>query len=96
MKYRVLLTEENKKHTNFSEEPNGFYLVDVFIDCAGRTPYLVHLLSPTTGETLATTKFRSNKKYWDQEDIDDEELGASLEHNIELLPITLLKRRPNV
>lgn len=92
MKYRIVLTDRNKYHTPFDDLDNGMHLVDVeYRPERRRVPYEVKICS--TGKLAL---FRPNKCFWDEIDIEEQEYGASLEHNIELIPMPVLKRRPNV
>lgn len=89
MKYRVLLTDANKRKCNLTTYglPNGWNIVTV-IDAGpnARTPYKV------TFSTRRHTYFRSNKCYWDEIDVSKGDIN-DLTNNIELIPITLLKRK---
>ena len=89
MKYRILLTDDNKKKTPLGDEPNGWHLVDVGLSRNSEAPYKVTLKSGRI------TLFRPNKCYWDEIDIDEGSITA-IEHNIELIPMPVIKRRPNV
>ena len=89
MKYRILLTDDNKKKTPIKDEPNGWHLVDVELSRNSEAPYKVTLKSGII------TLFRPNKCYWDEIDIDEGSITA-IEHNIELIPLPVLRRRPNV
>ena len=89
MKYRILLTDDNKKKTPLGDEPNGWHLVDVGLSRNSEAPYKVTLKSGRM------TLFRPNKCYWDEIDIDEGAI-TTIEHNIELIHMPVLKRRPNV
>ena len=92
MKYRIVLTDRNKHNTPFEDVDNGIHLVDVeYRPKSRRVPYEVKICS--TGKLAL---FRPNKCFWDEIDIEEHEYGASLEHNIELIPLPVLRRRPNV
>ena len=92
MKYRIVLTDMNKLNTHFEDVDNGTYIVDVeHRPESRRVPYEVKICS--TGKLAL---FRPNKCFWDEIDIEEQEYGASLEHNIELIPLPVLRRRPNV
>ena len=89
MKYRVFLTNTNKRKCNLTTYglPNGWNTVTV-IDAGhnARTPYKV------TFSTGRYTYFRSNKCYWDEIDVSKGNI-EDLTNNIELIPILLLKRK---
>ena len=89
MKYRILLTDDNKKKTPLGDEQNGWHLVDVGLSRNSEAPYKVTLKSGRMA------LFRPNKCYWDEIDIDEGAI-TTIEHNIELIPMPILKRRPNV
>lgn len=92
MKYRIVLTDMNKLNTPFEDVDNGTYIVDVeHRPESRRVPYGVKICS--TGKLAL---FRPNKCFWDEIDIEDQEYGASLEHNIELIPMPVLKRKSYV
>ena len=92
MKYRIVLTDRNKYHTPFEDVDNGMHLVDVeHRPESRRVPYEVKLCN--TGKLAL---FRPNKCFWDEIDIEKQEYGASLEHNIALIPLPVLRRRTNV
>ena len=89
MKYRIFLTDANKQKCSLRsyDLPNGWNIVTVTDEGPNaRTPYKV------TFSTGRHTYFRSNKCYWDEIDVSK---GAieDLTNNIELSPITLLKRK---
>lgn len=89
MKYRILLTDDNKKKTPLGDEPNGWHLVDVELSRNSEALYKVTLKS---GKIAL---FRPNKCYWDEIDIDEGSITA-IEHNIELIPMPVLKRKSYV
>jgi hypothetical protein len=89
MKYRILLTDDNKKKTPLGDEPNGWHLVNVESSRNSEAPYKVTLKSGRV------TLFRPNKCYWDEIDIDEGSITA-IEHNIELIPLPVLKRKSYV
>ena len=89
MKYRILLTDDNKKKTPLGDEPNGWHLVDVGLSRNSEAPYKVTLKSGRMA------LFRPNKCYWDEIDIDEGAI-TTIEHNIDLSPLPVLRRRPNV
>ena len=92
MKYKILLTDRNKYNTPFEDVTNGTYLVDVIHrPASGRIPYEVKIC--ITGDLAL---FRPNKCFWDEIDIASQENGATLEHNIELIPMPVLKRKSYV
>ena len=92
MKYRIVLTDRNKYQTPFEDVDNGMHLVDVeHRPESRRVPYEVKLCN--TGKLAL---FRPNKCFWDEIDIEEQEYVASLEHNIALIPLPVLRRRPNV
>ena len=89
MKYRIFLTDANKRKCNITTYglPNGWNTVTVTDEGPNaRTPYKV------TFSTGRHTYFRSNKCYWDEVDVS---IGGinDLTNNIDLIPITLLKRK---
>ena len=89
MKYRVFLTNTNKRKCNLTTYrlPNGWNTVTV-IDAGhnARTPYKV------TFSTGRYTYFRSNKCYWDEADVTEGTIN-DLTNNIELIQIPILKRK---
>ena len=92
MKYKILLTDRNKHNTPFEDVDNGMHLVDVeHRPESRRVPYEVKLCN--TGKLAL---FRPNKCFWDEIDIEEQEYGASLEHNIALIPMPVLKRKSYV
>ena len=88
MKYRVFLTDANKRKCNITKYglPNGWNIVTVTDGRNSRAYYKV------TFSTGRYTYFRPNKCYWDEVDVSVGEIN-DLTNNIELLPITLLKRK---
>ena len=88
MKYRVFLTDANKQKCSLRsyDLPNGWNIVTVTDGRNSRSPYKV------TFSTGRYTYFRSNKCYWDEVDVSVGEIN-DLTNNIELIPITLLKRK---
>ena len=89
MKYRIFLTDANKRKCNITTYglPNGWNIVTVTNERpTARSPYKV------TFSTGRYTYFRPNKCYWDEVDVSVGEIN-DLTNNIELLPITLLKRK---
>ena len=92
MKYKILLTDRNKHNTPFYDVDNGMHLVDVEHRPESiRVPYEVRIRG--TGKLAL---FRPNKCFWDEIDIEKQEYGASLEHNIALIPMPVLKRKSYV
>ena len=89
MKYRVFLTDANKRKCNLTTYtlPNGWNTVTVTDD--GRNSRTTYKVTFSTGRY---TYFRPNKCYWDEVDVSVGEIN-DLTNNIELLPITLLKRK---
>ena len=88
MKYRIFLTDANKRKCNITTYglPNGWNIVTVTDVCNSRASYKV------TFSTGRYTYFRPNKCYWDDIDVSKGEI-YDLTNNIELSPITLLKRK---
>ena len=89
MKYRIFLTDANKRKCNLTTYtlPNGWNTVTVEVqNHNSRSPYKV------TFSSGRYTYFRPNKCYWDEVDVSVGEIN-DLTNNIELLPITLLKRK---
>ena len=88
MKYRIFLTDANKQKCYLSsyDLPNGWNIVTVTDGSNSRSSYKV------TFSTGRYTYFRPNKCYWDDIDVSKGEI-YDLTNNIELLPITLLKRK---
>ena len=88
MKYRVFLTDDNKRKCSITTYglPNGWNIVTV---TDGRNSRAFYKVTFSTGRC---TYFRPNKCYWDDIDVSVGEIN-DLTNNIELLPITLLKRK---
>ena len=88
MKYRIFLTDANKRKCNITTYglPNGWNIVTVTDGRNSRSSYKV------TFSTGRYAYFRPNKCYWDEVDVSVGEIN-DLTNNIELLPITLLKRK---
>ena len=89
MKYRVLLTDANKQKCYLTTYtlPNGWNTVTVEVqNHNSRSPYKV------TFSTGRYTWFRPNKCYWDEVDVSKGDID-NLTNNVELLPITILKRK---
>lgn len=88
MKYRILLTDANKQKCSLRsyDLPNGWNIVTVTDGYNARTPY------KATFSTGKYTYFRSNKCYWDEVDVSNG-VPYDLTNNVELLPITILKRK---
>ena len=89
MKYRIFLTDANKQKCNLTTYglPNGWNTVTVTNQARNRnSPYTV------TFNTGRHTYFRPNKCYWDEADVSRGEVD-DLTNNVELVPITLLKRK---
>ena len=89
MKYRIFLTDANKRKCNITTYglPNGWNIVTVTDEIRRpRNPYKV------TFSTGKYTYFRSNKCYWDEVDVSNGTI-YDLTNNVELLPITILKRK---
>ena len=88
MKYRVFLTDANKRKCNLTTYglPNGWNTVTVTAGSNARAPYKVIF------STGIYTCFRPNKYYWDEIDVSKGDID-NLTNNIELTPITLLKRK---
>ena len=88
MKYRIFLTDANKQKCSLRsyDLPNGWNIVTVTDEGDTRSPYKV------TFSTGRYTYFRSNKCYWDEIDVLKGDID-DLTNNIELIPITLLKRK---
>ena len=88
MKYRIFLTDANKRKCNITTYglPNGWNIVTVTNGRNSRASYKV------TFSTGRYAYFRPNKCYWDDIDVSKGEI-YDLTNNIELLPITLLKRK---
>ena len=88
MKYRIFLTNANKQKCSLPSYglPNGWNTVTVENYPHSRSPYKV------TFSTGKCTYFRPNKCYWDDIDVSKGKV-RDLTNNIELVPITLLKRK---
>ena len=88
MKYRIFLTDANKRKCNITTYglPNGWNIVTVIDEGSTRSPYKV------TFSTGRYTYFRPNKCYWDEVDVTEGPIN-DLTDNVELIPITLLKRK---
>lgn len=89
MKYRVFLTDANKQKCSLRsyDLPNGWNIVTVTDEGPNKlSPYKV------TFSTGRHTYFRSNKCYWNEADVSKGNID-NLTNNIELIPITLLKRK---
>ena len=90
MKYRVFLTDANKQKCNLTIYglPNGWNTVTVEVQNynSRSSPYKV------TFSTGRYTYFRPNKCYWDEADVTEGSIN-DLTNNVELIPITLLKRK---
>ena len=89
MKYRIFLTDANKLKCSLLTYnlPNGWNTVTVEAQNGNsRAPYKV------TFSSGRYTYFRPNKCYWDEADITEEPID-DLTNNVELIPITLLKRK---
>lgn len=87
MKYRIFLTDANKQKCSLrSDLPNGWNTVTVTDGRNSRSSYKV------TFSTGRYTYFRPNKCYWDEADVTEGSIN-DLTNNVELIPITLLKRK---
>ena len=89
MKYRIFLTDANKRKCSLTTYglPNGWNTVTITDGTISpRAPYKI------TFNTGRHTYFRPNKCYWDEVDVSRGEV-RDLTNNIELIPITLLKRK---
>ena len=88
MKYRIFLTDANKRKCNITTYglPNGWNIVTVTDGLTSRASYKV------TFSSGSYTYFRSNKCYWDEADVTEGSIN-DLTNNVELIPITLLKRK---
>ena len=88
MKYRIFLTDANKQKCSLRsyDLPNWWNIVTVTDGRNSRAPYKV------TFSSGRYTYFRPNKCYWDEADVTEGPIN-DLTNNIELLPITLLKRK---
>ena len=89
MKYRIFLTNANKQKCSLRSYnlPNGWNTVTVTDD--GRNSRTTYKVTFSTGRY---TYFRPNKCFWDEVDVSKGRIN-DLTNNIELLPITILKRR---
>ena len=89
MKYRIFLTDANKLKCGLDEFrlPNGWNMVTVTDD--GRNSRTSYKVTFSTGKY---TYFRPNKCFWDEVDISRGRIN-DLTNNVELIPITLLKRK---
>ena len=88
MKYRIFLTDANRQKCGFRgyDLPNGWNTVTVTDGRNSRSSYKV------TFSTGRYTYFRPNKHYWDEADVTEGSIN-DLTNNVELIPITLLKRK---
>ena len=89
MKYRIFLTDANKRKCNITTYglPNDWNTVTATYDGRNsRSPYKV------TFSTGKHTYFRSNKCYWDEADVTEGTIN-DLTNNIELIQIPILKRK---
>lgn len=88
MKYRVFLTDVNKQKCGLRsyDLPNGWNIVTVTDGRNSRSSYKV------TFSSGIYTYFRPNKCYWDETDVTEGPIN-DLTDNVELIPITLLKRK---
>ena len=88
MKYRIFLTDANRQKCNLRsyDLPNGWNIVTVTDGRNSRAPYKV------TFSSGRYTYFRPNKCYWDEADVTEGPIN-DLTNNVELIPITLLKRK---
>ena len=89
MKYRIFLTDANKRKCSLLTYnlPNGWNTVTVTdVNPNSRSPYKV------TFSSGRYTYFRPNKCYWDEVDVSKGDID-NLTDNVELIPITLLKRK---
>ena len=89
MKYRIFLTDANKQKCSLSgyNLPNGWNIVTVTNERPTARAYY-----KVTFSTGRYTRFRPNKCYWDEVDVSQGDIN-NLTNNIELIPITLLKRK---
>ena len=89
MKYRIFLTDANKRKCSLLTYglPNGWNIVTVTDD--GRNSRTTYKVTFNTGRY---TYFRPNKCYWDEIDVSKGDIN-DLTNNVELIPITLLKRK---
>ena len=89
MKYRIFLTDANRQKCSLRnyDLPNGWNIVTVTDEIRRpRNPYKV------TFSSGRYTYFRPNKCYWDEADVTEGDID-NLTDNVELIPITLLKRK---
>ena len=89
MKYRIFLTDANKRKCSLLTYnlPNGWNTVTVEAQNGNsRSSYKV------TFSSGRYTYFRPNKCYWDEVDVSNGKIN-DLTNNIELIPITILKRK---
>ena len=89
MKYRIFLTNANKRKCSLTEFrlPNGWNTVTVTDDGRNsRTSYKV------TFRTGKYTYFRPNKCFWDEVDVSKGRIN-DLTDNVKLIPIPILKRK---
>ena len=89
MKYRGFLTDANKQKCSLRsyDLPNGWNIVTVpDVGPDARAPY------KATFSSGRYTFFRPNKCYWDEADVTEGPIN-DLTNNVELIPITLLKRK---
>ena len=88
MKYRIFLTDANRQKCSLRsyDLPNGWNIVTVTDGRNSRASYKV------TFSTGRYTYFRPNKCYWDEVDVSKGDID-NLTDNVELLPITILKRK---
>ena len=88
MKYRIFLTDANRQKCSLRsyDLPNGWNTVTVTDGRNSRTTYKV------TFSTGGYTYFRPNKCYWDEADVTEGSIN-DLTNNVELIPITILKRK---
>ena len=88
MKYRIFLTDANRQKCSFRSYnlPNGWNTVTV---TDGRNSRAFYKVTFSTGRY---TYFRPNKCYWDEADVTEGPIN-DLTNNVELIPITLLKRK---
>ena len=88
MKYRIFLTDANRQKCSLRsyDLPNGWNIVTVTDGRNSRSPYKV------TFSTGRYAYFRPNKCYWDEVDVSKGDID-DLTDNVELFPITILKRK---
>ena len=89
MKYRIFLTDANKQKCSLLSYnlPNGWNTVTATDD--GRNSRAFYKVTFSTGRHAY---FRPNKCYWDEKDVSERAIN-DLTDNVELIPITLLKRK---